>query len=167
VRDQNCVLGWRGHSKASISARGRLTPHLDQTLLVLRPLCIFFFFFIFLNCPSRAKEVGGPDSSPRPRDLKLSETAVSWCHTTTSKSRPPSERDIARVFFACPWIRSSIRSHYKYPLLRSLSTCSQMDPLSSYQSVNPFATFYPPQTAQYDPYATVHRLVAILSLESH
>ena len=45
---------------------------------------------------------------------------------------------------------------YKYPLLRSRSqtlnpALVRMDPLS-FHSVNPFATFYPPQSAEYDVY---------------
>jgi len=58
----------QGINKASISARGRLTPHLDKTQ-------IYFFLFSLLIAPlvapKRWKQEGS-DSSPRPRDLKRS-----------------------------------------------------------------------------------------------
>jgi hypothetical protein len=134
----------------------------------MSPQCLLFHFIsYFIPLSSRAKEVEAKRRGPR--DLKLSEISrrtgtVSWRHTTTSKVCPPSGRDIARVYIGYPRIRSSNRSHYKYPLLHfSLShSAVRMDPLS-FQTANPFATFYPPQTTEYDPYAAVHKVVSMFS----
>jgi hypothetical protein len=41
----------------------------------------------------------------------------------------------------------------------------RMDPLSFQPVNNPFATFYPPQVAEYDAYAAVDRTHVLLSFQ--
>ena len=90
--------GGEGTNMASICAGTRLTPHLGNICLLTAcvemaaaPLFICFSSFFFLIAPFAPrlwKPRRGSDSSPLPRDVKLSEFSrrrSSWCHTTSSK----------------------------------------------------------------------------------
>lgn len=127
------------------------------------------FFCFFINCPPRAKALEAKKGLILALDpaIQSSQNILDGGQVGAIPQRVSCAplRNVTWPGFTL-LVHGSVHQsgpHYKYPLLRSRTILhsSSMDP--SFQTVNPFATFYPPQGTEYDAYAAVDRTATISS----